>query len=258
MDQLISICERVQEHGGSALTDAEQIEILLTAQNVGIPYEHESLDEFCEYLIEQVAFQLSRELYEKPPEEKRKKRYPEDCVFADEYDNEPCSDDGLDPVTYAEIDPENLARIRCGGKLTCYDIETLKRLVDTDPRDPISRSEFSDDFQREILRRYVSSKKGPKEDSETLQKVSNALKRLDNLYDPIERVLEYSTEISENEKEQYQNIIAREKAQFKEILNDNSLDVDTRIFLIFGGEDFEGYAPRNEAELREQIFQYIP
>ena len=54
------------------------------------------------------------------------------------------------------IDPDKVVRLRCNGRLSCYDVGTLKHMVDTDPRDPNTRTRFSEELQRQIMRQYVA------------------------------------------------------------------------------------------------------
>ena len=64
---LVSICERVREYGVESLSEEEQFDIFNIGQEAGLPFEHDSIDEYCDDVIERVAIYLSQQLAAEVP-----------------------------------------------------------------------------------------------------------------------------------------------------------------------------------------------
>ena len=181
-----------------------------------------------------------KSLPKSPTKRTPKQKYPNDCVFEDaevyETDRtEKCEvdDDGsfVDGITYEVVAPENLARIRCGGKLYCYDIKTLHGLLETDPKDPITRRPFNSKFKNDILGKY-----GKTQGTVATSVIPDALRRLDQLYEPVESTLNFSERIPKHTLAEYKRVIKQSKDQAIAVLKDSNIDEDVRVYLVFGDD----------------------
>lgn len=270
---LVTICERVAQHGIEALSEEEMMDIFIIGQESGLPYEdYANVESYCEFVIEQVAMHMSlqqpKPLPVRPSANKRPKKVDENCHF-EESDDEPCTerDDAgnlIDEITYAPI--QNLARVRCGKRQSCYDISTLKHLLDTNPTDPVTRQPFTREFQDEIIRRHRASSSGSLSNSPSFgggqedndeREVSDAIRRLDKLYDNVERSIEYAEALSPDQKRAFQAKIVNSKAVYQEILRQEGIDVATRVFIIFGDEEQPGEATLDEQAVRQEVYDLI-
>lgn len=177
---------------------------------------------------------------------KQLEKYPEDCVFEDvkvygkaDDKNEPCEKDSdgnnIDSLTYEAIGDNNLARVRCNGKLYCYDIDTLKTMLENDPRDPISRRQFTENFKQNILDNYGKINK-----KDVSMLIPNALRKLDEIFSPVESTLEYAQRIPPNIVRQYKARVASIKGQAKEQLKNEKVDEFARIYVVFGDDEEPG------------------
>jgi hypothetical protein len=246
MEELKSLCRRLAQ--GGELTEDEQLEIFRVGQEVGIEYQHDTLDDYCENILEQVAIQLS------PPSAPEWDR---GCHFDDQAECPSWSD----PLTLDDLDEKTAARVRCGKQVTCYDIQSLRRLVENDPRDPVTREPFSADFQREIMRRSLANgtgTKGPGDAAEEAGEIAQALRDLDRLYDPLERLLEYSGPAEGfYEKERYTREVEEMKKSFQDLLRSQDLDMASKRLIVFGTDDFEGDATSHQNRLMEIIMDQV-
>lgn len=274
IEYVASLCRRVKDEGIGALPDEDLGSILELGVQSGFEFNHDSVVEYCDDILQAVGKYISA--LEPPPSKKyRQQRYPDHCIFEnvgeygqpeDAFEQCEVDDEGsiIDPISLDDIDPARLVRVRCnGGKLYCYDIDSLKGIVDSDPRDPITRRPLPAHFQKQVLRAHnYHTKTGEPlilmdwtsesvEDNPDLDDditVAEMKREIDALFDPVERVIEYAERINDSDKRRYNSRIVASKKHAKDFLDLGDLPLQLRHEIAM--QD----AQEEEQSIREAIF----
>ena len=148
------------------------------------------------------------------------------------------------------IERKDLARVRCAGKLYCYDINTLKSVVESDPRDPTTRTPYSDAFLDRLRTEHARITK------KTIDPwIVAALRQVDALFSPVEDAIGYSERITEKKRTSLQSKLDAEITNFKNTLRDETIPAAFRMFIVFGDPSEPGPAPTMEQRLRAEVFR---
>lgn len=246
---LLQLCDQVQEYGVQSLSKQQQREILAVGESVGMLLgDDESIESYCESVIWNAAIALSKEgMAAMSP----------DCSYDDDKSMSGCD---RDPITLEEIEPGRLVKIRCNNVSRCYDIDSLKGIVETDPRDPVSRQPFSEELQRRILADHSSRSQSPvngPDGEEDHLTIPRAIRSLHKMFDPIVQIIEYqfpmNSEPEREQKQRYLSEIAAQTRQFERDLRDETLPPFVRLYTVFGDGTEAGPAIEYSRSLMERV-----
>ena len=143
---------------------------------------------------------------------------PKDCVFEDEYEFK-WNDDKCerDPITLDEIDQDKLIKVRCNGRLYCFDIDSFKENLNAgNKNNPYTNEAFSDEFIESFYDKY--NLKYPQQyESKNL---GENLKQLDELFKEAQTTLTYHPTLEERYRGEitfYNDIAKNTLRQYKDI-----------------------------------------